>query len=823
MQTLLADLRHAFRLLRKNPAFTLIALAALALGIGANTAIFSVVNAVLLRPLPYPEPDRLVFLMRKYPNGTGNSASVPKFTVWKQYNKALESMSAYDFVGPGLNLGNGDRPEQVKAIHASADFFRLFGASPILGRTFTPQEDRPGGPHVVVISNGLWKRRFGGDASLVGRSITLGSEPYTVIGILSPGFQPDPPSDVWLPLQADPAGTNQGHYLLVAARLRPGATLEAANAELKLAGEQFRRSFPQWMEDKESVAAVPMQKEMVGNVRPALLILVGAVSFVLLIACANVANLLLARAASRQKEIAIRAAIGASRGRLVRQLLTESVLLASGGAVLGLLLGSWGVRLLLAASPGNIPRIGDLSKGSPLALLDWRVLAFTLGVAFLTGILFGLFPALQLSRPDLSSTLKEAGGRSGSGLRQSHTRGLLVVSEVALALVLLIGAALLIRTFVGLRRVNPGFDPHNILTLQMSLTGPRYSTATQMENFDRQAQQRIEALPGVLAASPAICLPVNNYGIDLPFLIEGKPPAQGRYNGDEFWRFVGPHYFDAFRIPLRHGRVFDDRDSSKAAPVVVINEAMAKKYWPQQDPLGARITIGKGLGPEFDDPPRQIIGIVGDVREGGLSRPPRSVMYVPAAQVSDALYRFGNKIIPASWAIRTAVNPYSLSAAVQREFLALDGQLAVAKVQTMEQIVRDATARENFNMLLLTIFAAIALLLAAIGIYGVMSYSVEQRSHEIAIRMALGADRRDVLRLFVLHGLRLAGLGVVIGLGAAFGLTRLLARLLFGVKPNDPATYLTVAAILTAITLLASFLPARRATQVDPLVALRYE
>ncbi len=625
-------------------------------------------------------------------------------------------------------------------------------------------------------------------------------------------------------MQADPATTNHAHYLRVGARLKPGITLEAANAQLGAVGEQFRRQHgDRWMNSQESVAAVPLQELVVGNVRPALLILAGAVSFVLLIACANVANLLLARAAGRQREIAVRAAIGAGRGRLVRQLLTESLVLSLGGGALGVILGSWGVRLLLAASPGNLPRIGDLSSAAAFALLDWRVLGFSLGVALLTGVLFGVAPAWQLSRLDLSATLKEAGGRAGVGLRQNRARAALVVGETALALVLLIGAALLIRTFVGLRQVHPGVDARNVLTLQTSLTGPRYQTTAAVDNFNRQAAERLEGLPGVLAAAPAICLPVQNYGIDLPFNIEGRAPGNSPYHGDEFWRYVGPHYFSALKIPLLRGRVFDQRDTGPATPVVLINEAMAKKYWPKEDPIGARITIARGLGPEFEDPPRVIIGVVGDVREGGLSRPAAGVMYVPGAQLSDALTRFGNKLIPVSWMVRTAGDPMGLAAAVRREMQAVDGQLSVANVRTMERVVREATARENFNMLLLGIFAGIALLLAAIGIYGLMSYTVEQRSHEIGVRMALGAGRRDVLRLFVVQGLRLTLAGIVLGLGAAYGLTRLLASLLYGVKATDPLTFGSVAAVLTAVAVAAVYVPARRATLVDPIITLRYE
>ena len=822
MNSLIADLRHAVRLLAKNPGFTFIALAALALGIGANTAIFSVVNAVLLRPLPYPEPDRLVFVARQYRDGRrSGSTSIPKFNVWKQYQRTVEYTSAYDFAGPGLNLEGGDKPEQVQGIHVTADYFRLFGVAPALGRTFLPEEDRPGGAPVVVLGDGLWKRRFGADPGILGKPVKLSGQSYTVVGVLPGHFRDDPPVEVWVPLQPDAASTNQAHSLVVAARLRPGATIEAANAEMKLAGDEFRRLFPQWVDDNESVGVQPMQQRLVGEVRPALLILTGAVGFVLLIACANVANLLLARAAGRQKEIAVRSAIGAGRGRIVRQLLTESVVLAALGGALGLLLGSWGVRLLLAASPGNIPRITDLEKASAVALLDWRVFAFTLGVAVITGLLFGLVPALHLAKTDLSSTLKEAGGRSASGFRHGWMRSLLVASEMALAVVLLAGAALLIRSFAGLRNVHPGIDPGNVLTLQVSM-GHRYSTTEQVANFQRLVVQRLQGLPGIVAAAPAVALPVQNMGIDLPFTIEGRP-LQGRYHGSEFWRFVGPRYFDVFRIPLLRGRVFEETDAGKSTPVALVNETMAKRYWPKDDPIGQRITIGKGLGPEFEEPTRMIVGIVGDVREAGLGQPAEPVMYIPAPQVPDGLTRLANRVIPSNWAIRAAGDPLSLSAAVQREFLAVDAQAPPANVRTMEQVMREATARERFNTLLLAIFAGIALLLAAIGIYGLISYSVQQRSHEIGVRMALGAASGDVLRMFLWHGLRLAAIGMTVGLAAAYGLTRFLGRFLVSLRPTDPAPFIAVAVVLAAVALAATYVPARRATRVSAVVALRYE
>jgi putative ABC transport system permease protein len=821
MQTLLQNLRYAVRTLRNSPGFAAVAILTLALGIGANTAIFSVVNAVLLQPLSYPNPDRLVELELSSPQGNGNVTSIPKFNVWREQTEVFDSVAAYDFSGPGINLTGGDRPELIKGIHVSADYFRVFGAPVALGRTFTPEEDRPGGPAVVVISNGLWRSRFGGDPGILNRTIDLGQEPYTIIGVIGPTYSGDPKSDIWLPLKPDPNSVDQGHYLRATARLKPGVTLVQAQAAMKHAADQFNRKFPNSpvMGPGASFTAIPLRDSVIGDVRFGLLLLFGAVGFVLLIACANVANLLMARATIRRREIAIRSALGAGRSRLMWQLLTESLLLSLAGGVLGLGLGYVGVRALLAINPSDIPRIGE--QGAAVAL-DWRVLVFTLVAAILTGILFGLVPALSTSRSDISSTLRESGARSGTGLRHNKARAVLVITEMALALILLVGAALLIRTFGALRGVNPGFDARNVLIMEMSLNGGRFEKAAGVDQLEREGRRRIESLPGVTAVAMTCCVPLEG-GFGLPFIIEGRPLTNGPYHGGATWLTMSPDYFEVFRIPLISGRVFTDQDNGAADRVVVINQALAKEYWPKGDALGARISIGKGVGPEFDEPPRQIIGIVADVREGALSRPPDQIMYVPFAQVNDGVIALNNRIVPVTWVVRTKLQPFSLSADVQRELREASGGLPVAHIRSMQQVVGESTARNDFYMTLLTIFAGVALLLAAIGVYGLMAYSVQQRTQEIGVRMALGASPQQVRRMVVIQGMQLALVGVVIGVASALGLTRLMSSLLYGVKPWDPITIALVAVLLSGVTLLATYLPARRASRVDPMVALRYE
>jgi putative ABC transport system permease protein len=813
-----ADVSYAFRILRRSPGFTTTAVLALALGIGANTAIFTVVNSVLLQPLAYPEPDRLVQLELSSPQGNANITSIPKYIAWRAQTQAFSDVAAYDVGGPGINLTGNGLPEQLKGIHVSASYFRVFGAPLVVGRSFSDEEDRPGGPKLAVLSNGLWHNRFGGNPSLIGKTLELGGESYVVTGVLGPNFSVEPPVDLLLPLQADPNSTNQAHYLQSSARLKRGVTIQMAQMQMKLAAAEFERKFPNSLGPQGSFTAEPLRDTVVGDVRKALLVLLAAVGFVLLIACANVANLLLARATLRRREIAIRASVGASRGRIIRQLLTESVLLSLAGGALGLILGYAGVRVLLSLNPGNIPRVGE--HGSAV-MLDWRVLVFTLVISFLTGILFGLIPAFNGSRTDLNATLKESGLRSGTGLRHNKARSLLVITEMTLAVVLLVGAGLMIRTFGVLRSVDPGFDSHNVLTMEMSLTGARFEQAAGVNQLVRDAQERIKSLPGVEAFASTCCLPLEG-GFGLPFIIEGRP-LTGPSSGGASWRTISPGYFDVFHIPLLRGRLFTDRDDGSAARVVVINEGLAKQYWPSGDALGQRLVIGKGVGPEFEEPPREIIGIVGDVRNQGLGSTPDPIMYIPVAQVNDGVTALNNKIIPLILLVRTKIQPFSLREDIQRELRAASGGLPIAHVRSMEQVRGESTSRSDFNMTLLAVFAGVGLLLAAIGIYGLTSYSVEQRTQEIGIRMALGADPHTVRKMVVMQGMWLALIGLLLGVAAALALTRLIAGLLYGVKPWDPVSIASVAVLLIAIALFATYVPARRASRVDPMVALRYE
>jgi putative ABC transport system permease protein len=820
-ETLIRDLQHSLRTLSRSPAFTLAAVCALALGIGVNTAIFSVVNAVLLRPLAFPQADRLVFFMSTSPQGSGSGASPAKFAHFRQQDAVVEAVSAFN-TGV-VNFTGGAFPEQLRSARVSKEFFGLFGAGALIGRTFTPEEDRPGGPRVAVLSRGLWTNRFGSDPGIVGRAISLGGEPYTVVGVLGELHFEDLGDDpqVFLPFQLDPNTRDQGHYFRVAGRLKAGVSLAEASARVKASRAAFESRFPGALGGPQDGFDVqPVGTVLVRSVRQSLLVLAGAVAFVLLIACANVANLLLVRATSRKREVAIRCALGGSRWRIVRQVLTESVMLSLLGGLLGLVLGTVGIRALLAVSTANLPRIGENGSGVPL---DLRVLGFTLALSVATGILFGLFPALQASRADLSGTLKETGSRSGTGgLRQNKTRAVLVVSEVALALTLLIGSALLMRTAIALGHVDPGFDPHHVLTMRMSLKGAQFEKSEAVEQLIRNGVDRLQALPGVVSASATCCVPLEG-GYGLPFTIVGRPTTNGPFHGGGQWMTASPGYFEVFKIPVKRGRVFDRSDDSRAPAVVVINEAMAKRYWPLKDAVGERLVIGRGVMREFaSEPERQIIGVVGDTRDGGLNQDPGPAMFIPQAQVPDLANALNVSLTPMAFVVRTAGSPMAMSKGIQEELRQATG-LPVSDVRAMDEVVSRSFARERFNMWLMTIFGGAALLLAAIGIYGLMAYSVEQRTQELGIRMALGANASQVRRMVVGQGMVLTAIGLAIGLGASLGLSRLIDSFLFGVTRSDPLVFGGVPVVLAVVALVAVWLPAMRASRIDPVEALRYE
>lgn len=809
-------------MLLRSPGFTIAAVAALTLGIGATTAIFSVVNTVLLRPLSFPDAGRIVWLFLDTPSGGDFGGSPTRYNTLRAQTQTFEDVTAYEFNGVSLSLTGGAYPEQVRAIHVTADYFHLLGAPVIEGRTFTPEEDRPNGGHVAVITYGLWQRRFGGDPSIAGKTIPLSGVPFTILGVVARGFKTeldtDAPPELFLPFQIDPASIDHARFFNIIGRLRPGVTLETANAQLALATREFHQKFPNMAGPKDHFLAKPLQDQIVVDVRPSLLVLAGAVCLVLLIASANVANLLLVRATGRKREIAIRAAVGAGRGRIIRQLLTESLVLSLTGGTLGLALGMIGIRALLAINPGNIPRIGPHGD---LVAMDWRVVGFTIAVAFATGLLFGLFPALQASRTDLSTALKESSGRSGTGAHSNKTRSVLVTAEIALALILLIGSALLIRTFVALRAVDPGLNPHNVLTMRMSLSGPRFERSAQVGNLVRDGVQRLEALPGVVRAGTAYMVPLAGmFGV--PFNIVGRTPVSGRYDG-RGWLGVSPGYFDGLRIPVLRGRAFNDRDNQAGARVAIINQTIARQFWPKGEPLGERLILGKGYGPEFEEPARQIVGVVGDVRNLGLDADPPPTVYIPMAQVTDGITTLAARVSALVWIVRTRGAPDQLSSAIQNQLQQTSGGLPLDTIRTMDEVVSRSSATADFSTVLMSIFGCTAILLAAIGVYGLMAYSVAQRAQEIGIRLALGAAPASIRNMVIAQGMRLAVIGIAIGVASSFGLTQLLASFLFGVKPRDPLVFALAPAILAGIALFSVWLPARRATRIDPVAALRAE
>jgi len=800
------DLRYGLRMLAKNPGFTTVAVVALALGIGANSAIFSVVNAVLLRPLPYKNPDALVIVWDEqthlgFPKDTPSPAN---FLDWREQNTVFEGMAATN--ERSFNLTGAGEPERLDGLRVSANLFSLLGVEPQLGRAFTAEEDKPG-IRVVILSHSMWQRRFGGDATIIGRALNLNGEAYTVVGVMPGKFQfPTPQTQVWVPIafSAEEAAQRGSHYLEVIARMKPGVNLQQARAEMSMIAARLEKQYPE-QNTRLGTVVTPLHEEVVGNIKPALLVLLGAVGFVLLIACANVANLLLARAAVRQKEISLRLALGASRTRLIRQFLTESMLLAGMGGVVGLLFSLAGIRILKGFIPDTISQVQAID-------LDAKVLFFTLLVSLATGLIFGLAPATQASNFNLNETLKEGGRDSGASVRGNRIRALLVMGEVAVSFVLLIGAGLLINSFLHLRTLDPGFRTDHLLTAKIELSETKYPDKEHRVPFYNELLRRVSALPGVESAAVASNLPFTYNGDSMAIAIEGHADLPPDQRLDVVYRAVGPGYFSTMGIKMVQGRDFNEQDKSDSVQAVVISEKTARHYWPGENAIGKRLKPGLTTS---EGPWREVIGVVKDTRQNDFVALPKMQMYVVHSQI--------NFVVPNALVVRTSIDPLSLATAVRNAVWSIDKDQPVSNIRSMEEIVSRAVARQRFSTMLLGIFAVLALVLAAVGIYGVMSYSVAQRTREIGIRMALGARRMDVLKLAMGQGLRLVVIGVVIGLVASLVLTRVMASLLFGVSATDPLTFVTISLVLLGVAMLASYIPSARATKVDPMVALRYQ
>jgi len=813
METLLHDIRYGLRMLSKAPSFSIVATIALALGIGANTAIFSVVNSVLLRPLPFQDSDQLMSLWET-DSSRGQqrgSASYPNFADWRAQSQVFERLASYhdsDFI----LTGRGDSARLQGAV-VNADLFPLLGVTPAIGRAFSPDEDNPESERVVLLSHELFQNRFNSDPNVLNQPITLDGKPYAIVGVMPAAFQfpiQNEPVELWTTVAGDREGkepvTDQrgAHYMNVIARLKPGVTREQAQAEMTTIAARLEEQYP----DKNlhrSVSVEPTLEGLVGEIRPVLLILLAAVGCVLLIACANVANLLLARAMSRHKEMAIRSALGATRRRVVRQLLTESVLLALTGGTLGLLLAMWSSDLLVALGRDNIPR--PLQVG-----LDWRVLVFTLTVSVLTGILFGLVPALHSTKTELNESLKEGGRGSSEGARRNRLRGLLVIAEVAVAVVLLVGAGLLIQSLWRLRQVRPGFDSQNVLTFTLGLPEVKYSTDNQAR-FYRDLLERLRTLPGVRSASAVMPLPLSGDRFSISFETEGRPVPKGEEPSADFFA-IEPDYFNTMGIPLLKGRAFDEHDIHGSQPVIIVNEAFVKQFFPNEDPIGRHIKPGISTYEGEHSVMREIVGVVADVKNRSLSAEVRPAYFVTHAQAP-----FGQMVVVA----KTTNDPHSLITASQNTVASMDKELPTFNVKTMDEYMAASVAAPRFNTTLLGIFAGVALTLTVVGLFGVMSYSVAQRTNEIGIRMALGAQTKDVLGLILSQGFKLIVVGLAIGLVGAFAVMSVIASLLFGVTSRDPLTFAAVALLLGLVALLACYIPAMRATRVDPLTALRCE
>jgi predicted permease len=827
----LSELRYAARVLWRNRIVNTVAFVTLTLAIGANTAIFSVVYALLLRPLPYAEPARIVQISRQYPKGPSDSTSVPKYFAWRAGTGDLFThVAAFENIGStGFNLVADGRPERVIGSRVSADFFRVLGVPPLAGRGFVESDDAVGGPKVIVLGYGFWQRRFGarvdaaGRPELLGQSIRLNDESYTVIGIMPPAFSFPRNADLWTPLQLqfDPASRDRVNTFDVIGRLKPGVSETQANASLAALAARVRQTDGWMMNDRESIAVRSLQEKLYGPMRSALLVLLSAVGAVLLIACVNVANLQLAQASARQREIAVRAAIGASTWCIVRQLLTESVLLSVISGVAGVALAYAAVPLMLAISPIDALRSGSVASGG--VAIDRTVLAFAFALSAAAGVIFGVMPAWQATRTNMDAVLREGARRTTGGGRVAAMRRLLVAGEVALALVLTISGTLLIKSFAGLRAVDPGFSTERVLTMELSLSEAKYGDGARMGQFAEQIESSLRAVPGVQAAAATLTIPLRP-GPDMPFRIEGRRSTSGEpVIADALYRPVGSDYFQALQIRLRRGRPFDARDRHGSLPVVIVNEAVARENWPGEDPIGKHLTIGQPILKDIGDPfAREIIGVVSDVRELSLGLKPQPIIYIPIGQQNDGMTRLLTRLFPITLVVRTkAEEPASMTAATQAAIWRVDPEQTVANVRVMDAVVTRSLGANRFNAVLLGMLAGLALLLAAVGLYGVLSHLVGQQRREIGVRMALGATEGGVLRLFLSQGLTLVSMGTIAGLAAAYGATRFLGSMLVGVSTTDPSTFVVAPIVLLLVALVAVAVPAWRAARVDPASALR--
>jgi putative ABC transport system permease protein len=816
METLIQDLRYTVRILARAPGFTAVAVLTLALGIAANVSIFTLINGLILRPLPYPQAERVVQVDRQTKEGPYYGMSLIQFRTYRQQNQSFEYLAAYDILGSGLSLNTGSDAELIASRRISADFFRAVGIAPAMGRNFNSQDDRPGAPPVVILSYRVWKDLLGGNPAAIGQPVRMSGENYTVIGITSPDFAFARDAEAWVLLRVAEVPTDRASAFNVIGRLRPGVPYEFAKQDLDTINQRIRQDYPGVIDPEEvGTIVTSYQDRVVGDVRPLLLLLTAAVAAVLLIACSNIASLLLARAVNRRKEIAIRTALGVSRSRLLRQLLTESTLISLIGGLSGLLMSHWCLRLFLALSSTGIPRVSRV-------VIDLHVLLFTLALAVLTGLLFGSAPAFQLGGLNSADVLRES-GRTTASVSTRRIQGFLVSSEICLATVLLLGAGLLISSFAKLLHVNPGFDPRHVLTLKTSLAASSFSSSLRVDTMVRKSVERLRSLPGVQSVAVSTMLPTEP-SVQLPFELPSLPPSERPAQDSEVqWRAISPAYFSVMRIPVVQGRAFSEADSLGAASVAIVNRAFFEKYLVHMEGMGQPILIGRREGPQFADSSRQIVGVVADTRENALNEGSSPTVFIPVAQVPDVLVAFINGLMPMNWLIRVSGEPLAFTQSVHREFLGVDADLVASNPRSLEQVLSASLSQQRMEASLVGFFSAAALFLGAIGLYAVLAYSVTERKREIGIRVALGANRVQILRLVIVHGIKLTLSGIFVGVAIGLALSRFMSSLLFGVGATDPLTFVTVVVLLISVALAACCIPAYHAMRVDPIVALRYE